>query len=100
VGEDRNELTNRIWFCQVRRGQTAIGVANGRLFADDVCVYGASDRSGALTAGDGLCLGVDTAKVGAGGLIGQQGAHLQIEPCAPFAPEQTFSAPHPRPPAA
>jgi 3-hydroxyacyl-[acyl-carrier protein] dehydratase/trans-2-decenoyl-[acyl-carrier protein] isomerase len=28
---------------QVRRGQTAMGVANGRLFADDVCVYVASD---------------------------------------------------------
>jgi len=28
---------------QVRRGQTAMGVANGRLFADDACVYVASD---------------------------------------------------------
>jgi 3-hydroxyacyl-[acyl-carrier protein] dehydratase/trans-2-decenoyl-[acyl-carrier protein] isomerase len=28
---------------QVRRGQTAMAVANGRLFADDVCVYVASD---------------------------------------------------------
>jgi len=28
---------------QVRRGQTAMGVAKGRLFADDLCVYVASD---------------------------------------------------------
>lgn len=28
---------------QVRRGQTAMAVANGRLFADDICVYVASD---------------------------------------------------------
>ncbi|WP_309092941.1 hypothetical protein [Phenylobacterium sp.] len=28
---------------QVRRGSTAMGVANGRLYADDACVYVASD---------------------------------------------------------
>jgi 3-hydroxyacyl-[acyl-carrier protein] dehydratase/trans-2-decenoyl-[acyl-carrier protein] isomerase len=28
---------------QVRRGNPAMGVANGRLFADDVCVYVATD---------------------------------------------------------
>ena len=55
-------------------------------------------RSGALTTGDGRCLGVDTGKVGNGGLIGQQGAHLKIEVCRPFAPDQVFSAPHLRPP--
>ena len=28
---------------QARRGQPAVGVANGRLFADDLCVYVATD---------------------------------------------------------
>ena len=28
---------------QARRGRLAIGVANGRLFADGVCVYTATD---------------------------------------------------------
>jgi 3-hydroxyacyl-[acyl-carrier protein] dehydratase/trans-2-decenoyl-[acyl-carrier protein] isomerase len=28
---------------QARRGQLALGVANGRMFADDACVYAASD---------------------------------------------------------
>ncbi len=28
---------------QVRRGRLALGVANGRLFADSACVYVASD---------------------------------------------------------
>jgi 3-hydroxyacyl-[acyl-carrier protein] dehydratase / trans-2-decenoyl-[acyl-carrier protein] isomerase len=28
---------------QVRRGSPAMGAANGRLFADDVCVYVATD---------------------------------------------------------
>jgi alpha-galactosidase len=55
-------------------------------------------RSGALASANGLCLGVDTAKVGNGGLLGQQGAHLKLEPCRRFAPDQTFSAPHLKPP--
>ncbi|MDQ2859365.1 MAG: ricin-type beta-trefoil lectin domain protein [Pseudomonadota bacterium] len=50
-------------------------------------------RSGALVSGAGLCLGVETAKVGNGGLIGQQGARLQAERCGPYAPDQIFSAP-------
>ena len=28
---------------QARRGQLALGVASGRLFADDACVYVAND---------------------------------------------------------
>ena len=28
---------------QARRGRLAVGVANGRLFADDACVYTAND---------------------------------------------------------
>ena len=28
---------------QVRRGRLALGVANGQVYADDVCVYTASD---------------------------------------------------------
>jgi alpha-galactosidase len=55
-------------------------------------------RSGAMIAQSGLCLGVDTAKVGAGGLLGQQGAEVKLKPCRSFAPDQTFSAPHLRPP--
>jgi alpha-galactosidase len=51
-------------------------------------------RSGAITAADGRCLAVDTAKVGSGGLIGQQGAQVRLAACTTYAPEQTFSAPH------
>lgn len=51
-------------------------------------------RSGAITGSDGRCLSVATGKVGNGGLIGQQGAEVGLERCRPFAPEQTFSAPH------
>ncbi len=51
-------------------------------------------RSGALTAAGGLCLAMDTAKVGNGGLIGQQGARLRFTACRAHAPEQVFSAPH------
>lgn len=51
-------------------------------------------RSGALVSGVGLCLGVETAKVGNGGLIGQQGARLRAERCRSFEPGQIFSAPH------
>lgn len=51
-------------------------------------------RSGAITTSDGRCLSVATGKVGNGGLIGQQGSKVGIEPCRAFAPEQTFSAPH------
>jgi alpha-galactosidase len=49
---------------------------------------------GALSLTGGLCLTVDTAKVGNGGLLGQQGAHLRAATCRPYAPEQVFSAPH------
>ena len=55
-------------------------------------------RNGSLTTNDGRCLAVDTGKVGNGGLIGQQGAHLKIEACRAFAPDQVFSAPHLQPP--
>jgi 3-hydroxyacyl-[acyl-carrier protein] dehydratase/trans-2-decenoyl-[acyl-carrier protein] isomerase len=35
---------------QVRRGRLALGVANGRLFADNACVYVATDlRVGMIT---------------------------------------------------
>jgi alpha-galactosidase len=51
-------------------------------------------RSGAITTSEGRCLSVAPGKVGNGGLIGQQGARVRIEPCRAFAPEQTFSAPH------
>jgi hypothetical protein len=51
-------------------------------------------RGGALIAATGRCLGVETAKVGHGGLIGQQGAHLRAESCRAYAPDQVFSAPH------
>lgn len=38
---------------QARRGQPALGVANGKLFADDVCVYVASDlRVGMIRPAD------------------------------------------------
>ncbi|MCA3730996.1 MAG: bifunctional 3-hydroxydecanoyl-ACP dehydratase/trans-2-decenoyl-ACP isomerase, partial [Phenylobacterium sp.] len=37
---------------QVRRGHTAMGVANGRLFADDLCVYVASDLRVAMIRSD------------------------------------------------
>jgi alpha-galactosidase len=50
--------------------------------------------SGALTVATGRCLAVATGTVGNGGLIGQQGAHARLEACRPYAPEQTFSAPH------
>ena len=35
---------------QVRRGRLALGVANGRLFADDACVYVASDLKVSMIA--------------------------------------------------
>jgi len=55
-------------------------------------------RSGAMVEKHGLCLGVETAKVGNGGLLGQQGARVKIERCRPFAPDQVFSAPDLRSP--
>jgi alpha-galactosidase len=51
-------------------------------------------RTGALVADGGLCLGVETAKVGHGGLLGQQGARVLLERCRAFSPDQLFSAPH------
>ena len=70
--------------------------------ADDlrlaVCAGDLSQRfsyslSGALAAQGGRCLEASSEKVGAGGLIGQQGARVRVAPCRPFAPQQTFSAP-------
>jgi 3-hydroxyacyl-[acyl-carrier protein] dehydratase/trans-2-decenoyl-[acyl-carrier protein] isomerase len=37
---------------QVRRGKLALGVANGRLFADDACVYTALDLKVGMIATD------------------------------------------------
>jgi 3-hydroxyacyl-[acyl-carrier protein] dehydratase/trans-2-decenoyl-[acyl-carrier protein] isomerase len=37
---------------QVRRGRLVLGVANGRLLADGVCVYTAKDLKVGLTAPD------------------------------------------------
>jgi 3-hydroxyacyl-[acyl-carrier protein] dehydratase/trans-2-decenoyl-[acyl-carrier protein] isomerase len=35
---------------QVRRGRLALGIANGRVFADDACVYVARDMRVGLIA--------------------------------------------------
>jgi 3-hydroxyacyl-[acyl-carrier protein] dehydratase/trans-2-decenoyl-[acyl-carrier protein] isomerase len=35
---------------QVRRGKLALGIANGRVFADDACVYLAMDMRVGLIA--------------------------------------------------
>ncbi len=51
-------------------------------------------RSGALGLGGGQCLAVQAEKVGHGGLLGQEGAHLHSAACAQADPNQVFSAPH------
>jgi len=73
--------------------------ADGKTLSAAPCLAAPSQifhyhMSGAISGQGGLCLGVATGKVGNGGLIGQQGAMVGIEPCRAYAPEQTFSAPH------
>ena len=51
-------------------------------------------RSGALSLDGGRCLAVQAEKVGHGGLLGQDGAHLKSQACAEADPNQVFSAPH------
>jgi alpha-galactosidase len=70
------------------------GPAHVAACGEDASQRFAYHLAGALSLAGGLCLTVDTAKVGNGGLIGQQGAHLRAAPCRAFAPEQVFSAPH------
>jgi alpha-galactosidase len=76
------------------------GPAHVAACGEDASQQFAYHLGGALSLAGGLCLTVDTAKVGNGGLIGQQGAHLRAAPCRPFAPEQVFSAPYRGAPAA
>jgi 3-hydroxyacyl-[acyl-carrier protein] dehydratase / trans-2-decenoyl-[acyl-carrier protein] isomerase len=43
VTPDKRLVRYEVSLKQVRRGKLAIGVANGRLFADGVCIYTADD---------------------------------------------------------
>lgn len=103
--ESCSKGANQLWTMQadghVRQAGTELCLSAARAAgAPRIAACGGSatrfrfHRGGALTMDDGRCLGVDTGKVGNGGLIGQQGAHLRIGVCRPFAPDQVFSAPH------
>jgi alpha-galactosidase len=70
------------------------GQANVAACADAPGQRFAYHRSGALSLGGGQCLTVQAEKVGHGGLLGQEGAHLHAAACVAFDPNQVFSAPH------